>query len=317
MQETDFRERDCMSFDGFCTCVRMDIQKKLGGGFEVSLKDIIKNNNTMLKGLIIMERDTNLYPTIYMECPYDRYSQGESLEEIEDSILQCYEENRTEDFDLSFFMNWESVKDRIMYKLINYDRNRELLKEVPYRKMLDLAVVYEYFLDTDDNRSASILIRNDHMEAWGVTADELYAVASKNSPELMGYRLCSIEEIVREICGIRVDSLPDSGKTEKNTMPMYVLTNEHKFHGAGCILYKNLLMEIADEWGCDICIIPSSIHETILIPMSVAGKYEVTSQMVREVNQTQVSPEEILADHVYQFNRETGEIIMQEEEKHE
>lgn len=262
MQETDFRERDCMSFDGFCTCVRMDIQKRLGGGFEVSLKDIIKNNNTMLKGLIIMERDTNLYPTIYMECPYDRYSQGESLEEIEDSILQCYEENRTEDFDLSFFMNWESVKDRIMYKLINYDRNRELLKEVPYRKMLDLAVVYEYFLDTDDNRSASILIRNDHMEAWGVTADELYAAASKNSPELMGYRLCSIEEIVRDIYGIRVDSRPDSGKPEKNTMPMYVLTNEHKFHGAGCILYGNLLKKIADKWGCDICIIPSSIHES-------------------------------------------------------
>lgn len=317
MQETDFRERDCMSFDGFCTCVRMDIQKRLGGGFEVSLKDIIKNNNTMLKGLIIMERDTNLYPTIYMECPYDRYSQGESLEEIEDSILQCYEENRTEDFDLSFFMNWESVKDRIMYKLINYDRNRELLKEVPYRKMLDLAVVYEHFLDTDDNRSASILIRNDHMEAWGVTADELYAAASKNSPELMGYRLCSIEEIVRDIYGIRVDSLPDSGKPEKNTMPMYVLTNEHKFHGAGCILYGNLLKEIADKWGCDICIIPSSIHETLLIPMSAAGSCAVTSQMVREVNQTQVSPEEILSDHVYQFNRETGEIIMQEEEKHE
>lgn len=100
-------------------------------------------------------------------------------------------------------------------------------------------------------------------------------------------------------------------------MPMYVLTNEHKFHGAGCILYGNLLKEIADKWGCDICIIPSSIHETLLIPMSAAGSCAVTSQMVREVNQTQVSPEEILSDHVYQFNRETGEIIMQEEEKHE
>lgn len=317
MQETDFRERDCMSLDGFCTCVRMDIQTKLGSGFKVLLKDITKNNDTMLKGLIIMEQDANLYPTIYMESPYERYRQGEPLEEIEDSILQCYEENRTEDFDLSFFMNWESVKDRIMYKLVNYDRNRQLLKEVPHRKMLDLAVAYEYFLDTDDDRSASILIRNDHMEAWGVTSDELYAVALKNTPELMGYRLCSIEEIVREIYGIRVDSLPDSEKPEKNTMPMYVLTNEHKFHGAGCILYSNLLKKIADEWDCNIRVIPSSIHETILIPMSAAGNCEVTSQMVREVNQTQVSPEEILSDHVYQFNRETGKITMQEEREYE
>lgn len=318
MQETEFRERDCMSFDGFCTCVRMDIQKRLGGGFEVSLKDIIKNNDTMLKGLIIMEQGTNMHPTVYMEYFYEQYKAGRTLEEIEDNVLQIYQENRREEkFDITFFTKWNVMKERVIYKLVNFDRNRELLKEVPHRKMLDLAVVYEYFLDTDDNRSASILIRNDHMEAWGVTSDELYAVALKNTPELMGYRLCSIEEIVREIYGIRVDSLPDSGKPEKNTMPMYVLTNEHKFHGAGCILYGNLLKKIADKWGCDICIIPSSIHETILIPMSAVGNCEVTSQMVREVNQTQVSPEEILSDHVYQFNRETGEIIMQEEEKHE
>lgn len=318
MQETEFRERDCMSFDGFCTCVRMDIQKRLGGGFEVSLKDIIKNNDTMLKGLIIMEQGTNMHPTVYMEYFYEQYKAGRTLEEIEDNVLQIYKENRGEEkFDITFFTKWNVMKERVIYKLVNFDRNRELLKEVPHRKILDLAVVYEYFLDTDDNRSASILIRNDHMEAWGVTADELYAIASKNSPELMGYRLCSIEEIVREIYGIRVDSLPDSGKPEKNTMPMYVLTNEHKFHGAGCILCGNLLKKIADKWGCNICIIPSSIHETILIPMSAAGNCEVTSQMVREVNQTQVSPEEILSDHVYQFNRETGEIIMQEEEKHE
>lgn len=100
-------------------------------------------------------------------------------------------------------------------------------------------------------------------------------------------------------------------------MPMYVLTNEHKFHGAGCILYSNFLKKIADEWGCDICIILSSIHETILIPMYMSRGCEEMAQMIREVNQTQLEPEEILSDHAYQFCRETGEIVMQEEEEYE
>lgn len=318
MQGTIFKERDCMSFDGFCTCVKMDIQKRLGSGVEVLLKDIIKNNDTMLKGLIIMEQGTNMHPTVYMEYFYEQYKAGRTLEEIEDNVLQIYQENRREEkFDITFFTKWNVMKERIIYKLVNFDKNRELLKEVPHRKILDLAVVYEYFLDTDDNRGASILIRNDHMEAWGVASDELYAVALKNTPELMGCRLYSMEEIVREIYGIRVDSLPDSGKPEKNTMPMYVLTNEHKFHGAGCILYSNFLKKIADEWGCDICIILSSIHETILIPMYMSRGCEEMAQMIREVNQTQLEPEEILSDHAYQFCRETGEIVMQEEEEYE
>lgn len=312
MQEKQ-KERDCMSFDGFCTCIRMDIQKRLGSEFEVSLKEITKNNDTMLKGLMILERDTSLCPTIYMEEPYAMYSQGEALEEIEDSILQCYQEKRLEEeFDLSFFRKWETVKERITYKLVSYDRNRKLLKEVPYRKTLDLAVVFECYLEQRGAGHAAIPINNGHMEAWGVTADELYAAAIKNTPELMGCRSYNMEELVREVCEIESDSLPDKRGPERDDMPMYLLTNKYKFHGAGCILYSSLLEELADEWECDICIIPSSIHETLLIPMYMSMGCERMSQMIREVNQTQLEPEEVLSDHAYQFCRETGEIIIQE-----
>lgn len=320
MQETDFRERDCMSFDGFCTCVRMDIQTRLGSGFKVLLRDIAKNNDTMLKGLMIMEQDANLYPTIYMEAPYTRYSQGEALEKIEDSILQCYQENRMEEeFDLSSFMKWETVKERIVYKLVSFDRNRELLKEVPHRKMLDLAVVYEYFLGMDGKCGASILVRNDHMETWGVTADELYAVAFSNTPKLMGCNFYSMKEVMLGIMGSGdaecegMENLPSREDPERDTFPMYVLTNRYRLHGAGCIIYKGLLKKIAERWDCDICILPSSIHETILVPMDRAGSLGEMSQMVREINQTQVEAEEVLSDHVYQFVGKTGKIIMQEE----
>ena len=317
MQEKE-KERDCMSFDGFCQCIKMDIQKRLGSGFEVILREITKNNDTMLKGLIIMEQDTSLCPTIYMEDPYDRYCRGESLEKIEDSILRCYQENRVEEeFDLGFFMNWETVKKRIMYKLVSYGRNRELLKEVPYRKTLDLAVVFECYLGRMGESQATILINNGHMEAWGVTADELYAAAVENTPELMGCKAYNMEEHLRKVRGSGADSPIDIGETEKDPMPMYVLTNEHEFHGAGCILYSNLLKVIADGWDSDICIIPSSIHETILIPMDMSWGYERMSQMVRKVNMTQLDPEEVLSDHVYQFCREKGRIVIWKEREYE
>ncbi len=317
-----------MSFDGFCICVRMDIQERLGTGFLVREETITKNNGTKRKAVAIREQGSSIYPTIYMEGFYEAYKDGKPLREVEDNVLQAYHEGReAKKFDVDFFKDWQEVKGRVIYKLINSDRNRELLEDVPHRGILDLAIVYECFLGADNAGSATILIHNGHMESWGVTEDELYGTAFKNTPELMGCSLASMTEILvktlMEDMGFgkagldSIKGLPPMEEIKKGACPMYVLTNQYKLHGAGCILYKNLLKETAEKWGCDICILPSSIHEAVLIPMCSVGSHTKMSQMVREVNRTQLIPEDVLSDHTYQFVRKTGEIIMQEEKEHE
>ena len=317
MQGTDFRERDCMSYDGFMACIRLDIQRKLGNRFQVEAKEVTKNNSSKLKGLIIMEEGLNIHPTVYMEYFYEQYKAGMTLEEIEDDVLQTYMKNRREEkFDTGLFMDWKQMRKGITYKLINFERNMELLRDVPYQKFLDLAIVFECILDMGDAGGATILIRNTHMKLWGITADELYSAAFANTPELLGCRLTSMLEVMLEIIGSgkvkpsNIEDIPNMAELEKNQSSMYVLSNRKNFHGAGAILYKNLLKEIAEKWGCDICILPSSVHEVILVPMSEAGSYAEMSQMVREVNRTQVSPEEVLSDHVYKYIREIGKITM-------
>lgn len=324
MQEKKRVEGDLMSIDGFTTCIKMDIKKELGSRYTLEVKDITKNNDTRLKGLIIMEQGSSMHPTIYMESFYEQYKAGGTLEEIKDSILQTFQESGAgKQFDVAFFADWKKVKERVTYKLINFERNWELLKDVPHKKFLDLAIVYECFLGIGNAGGVVILIHDSHIKSWGVTVDELHAAALQNTPELMGYSLASMTEVMQEIMGSGkaeldgIEELQSREELEKDIFPMYVLTNHHKLHGAGCILYKNLLQEIAEKWKCNLIILPSSIHEVILIPMNKAGNYVEMAQIVREVNQTQVMPEEVLSDHVYQFSSETGKIIMQEEEEYE
>lgn len=315
MQGKDFKEKECMSFDGFCACIRMDIQRRLGNSFHVSVEDVTKNNDTKMKGLIIREQGTNIYPTIYMECFYDSYRKGVPLMEIEGTILQIYQENKTEKrFDSACFTEWKRVKERVTYKLVSFDRNRELLKDIPHRKFLDLAIVYECFLGMKDDGGASIRINNRHLNLWKVTADELHETAFINTPRLMGYRFSNMKEVLTGLmgCGKKdmLDGLLGVEDTQDGRPPLYVLTNRYNVHGAGCILYKNLLKNISEKWGCDICIIPSSVHETILLPMNEEERYGEMSQIVCEVNKAQVMPDEVLSDHVYQFVRKTGKIVM-------
>lgn len=317
MQGKDFKERDCMSLEGFCSCVRLDLQRKAGDSFDVMVTDITKNNDRKLKALIIAGKDTNIHPSIYMDGFYDRYVEGTPLAEIEEDILCIWQENRIEkSFDSTCITKWENVQGNVIYKLISLGRNRELLKDVPHREMpdLDLAFVYECFFGTGKEGCGTILIHENHLEMWGITADELFDTAERNTPELMDYNFLNMAGVLQKLLGSGEDAEEQEVLSAMEAeCHMYVLTNKYRTHGAGCIFYKNLLKEIAEKWDCDICIIPSSIHETILLPVDTMGSCGEISEMVRTVNQTQLRPEEILSDNAYQFNRETGKIIMQEE----
>ena len=93
-------------------------------------------------------------------------------------------------------------------------------------------------------------------------------------------------------------------------VPMYVLSNKSKLNGSGCLFYHNLLHNLCEKLECDLYILPSSIHEVILIPAYDHDSYDELTSMVKEVNSTQLSKEEILSDHVYFYSRETGQISM-------
>ena len=91
---------------------------------------------------------------------------------------------------------------------------------------------------------------------------------------------------------------------------MYVLTNESKLNGAACILYENVLYDFAQKLGADLYILPSSVHEVILLPkLSMFEKDELVN-MVKEVNTEGVAADEVLSDHVYEYNRTERLITM-------
>ena len=89
-------------------------------------------------------------------------------------------------------------------------------------------------------------------------------------------------------------------------VPLLVLTNESKYCGAACMLYEGLLRNLSDEIRSDLFIIPSSIHEVLLLPDEGEFSEEELSALVCEINAHFINPSEILSDHVYRFKRLSG-----------
>ena len=289
--------------------IKMNARYIAGEGGNITINHVIKNNGCEMDGLVIMEKGKDIAPTIYLDSFYELYTNGENIKNIIRQIELIYEQNKNNvTFDVNILKHFDTIKDKIVYKVVNYRSNEKLLEQVPHKRILDLAVVFYCLLDNEYGRSATALIYNNNLKNWNVTIDDVYKAALKNTPDLLHSKISSMAALF-EKCGVNVDG---EEVDLKDYVPsdMYVLTNESKLNGAACILYENVLYDFAQKLGADLYILPSSVHEVILLPkLSMFEKDELVN-MVKEVNTEGVAADEVLSDHVYEYNRTERLITM-------
>lgn len=286
-----------MNYQEFITNIRENIALRAPAGTTLQIQPIVKNNGTGYDGLIMMRPNLNISPTIYLNPYYHRFLEGVSLEDICDDILEVYYHHLPEEsFDITRYTDFEKVKDHIVYRLVSYERNAGLLKQVPFVPFLDLAIVFYCQLEVNEHQQASILVHTHHMEQWGQDVSALMEYARCNTPLLFPWQLDDMQKYIRE----HHPNCISSRELPENTM--YILTNKYRNYGAGVLLYDDLIHKLAMKLHSDLVIIPSSIHELLLIPAESRQILSQCDDMVRTVNETQVADDEILADHAYYYS---------------
>ncbi len=275
-----------MNYTEFMNAMLCEIRGQIGVEVRTELYTVTKNNGTRRTGILFKQTDSNLAPTIYLEEFYQKYLQGQQVPDLADSICSIYQEIRVKKTcDCQNLFDFNHVKEHIVYKLIRRDANEELLKQIPYEPFLDLAVVYYIQIDNTRFGSAAIQIRNEHLRYWRVEKEEIRRLAEKNTPRIYP---AQIQKIVRF---------------------MYVATNEQCSLGAAVMRYPDFREKVRGMIRGDFYILPSSIHEVILVPESFGLEPERMAEMVKEINQTGVAPEEVLSDSVYYFDGEEIRIV--------
>lgn len=287
-----------MMYELFIEKVVEAVKNEVGTGFDVTVNKVTKNNNLVLDGLVIKATDTNIAPTIYLNGYYERYEDGAmELSDVVESILDTYSRHNSVTFDISTFTDFDAVKNRICYKLVNTASNKKLLEDVPHRELFDLSIVYYVVVSVEANVTGSIIIHNNHIKLWDITENDLYEFASDNTKRLLPAGIKSMFDTLSEM----VD-MEDLANTDDF---MYVLTNKEKLQGASTILYPDVLSTFAEKKNANLWLLPSSIHEWIIICDDGNMNRETLSEMIQEVNSTQLAVDEILSDHPYYYNRTT------------
>lgn len=224
-----------------------------------------KNNGVILTGVMFKMPDQDITPVIYMNPFYEDIKKGESIENVMESIADCFIENQecraiSQGIDL---MKYESVKDYIEPALINTRANQKALSQMPHEKMEDLSIIYKVVLpSTGESGRASMKITNEMAEAWGVSPKELHETALANGVRRKPAVLQDMGTIMTG--NYFNDAAPENLLEQADIVlygDMFVLSNADRMDGAAVLAYPNLLKQVEEKFAGGVYILPSSIHE--------------------------------------------------------
>lgn len=277
---------------------------EMQGRYELNVRKINKVNTEFdAISLIDKEKTNSVSPSLYINDMYKEYCQSEDLNAVLDRtvFMMVSHMKRAKSISLDF----KTARENIVFQLINTENNRELLKDIPSRQFNDLSFIYRWLVDINGEELGSIIVTNDLAEKLQLTEEELYELASENTCKLLPATITPMNEVIRKLMvsdGMPEEMieamLPDIPEEDA----LWVIGNEKGINGAVSMLYGGLLADLADKLDSDLYVLPSSIHETIAVSSHNFTPEELLT-MVKEVNETQVLPEERLTDNVYFYDK--------------
>ena len=305
-----------LNYEEFKERIKDDIKDYMDEKYkdcEVVIRKVNKTNREV-DGLNMLDIPglKNATPTLYVNDLYEKYEKTGDYEEIarmaaetmEYGIKSFNSQIKEECLDTS------KLKYKVFFSLINAEQNRELLNTVPHREFEDLAIVYRWNIGSDSMGTYTNLVNNDLAEKEGLTENDLYNAASKNTKELFPVSIKNMNEGIGEMIfgesGIDEEMQKEFSEVMQETPDencMYVITNESKLFGAASMLYEEPIHELAEQVGGDLYILPSSVHEVIAVPADFDSPEEL-AEMVYEINMEQVDINDRLSNQVYCYDKD-------------
>ena len=307
-----------MSFEEFVEEVVKGVADAMGHEYEVMARTVGKNNGIIRTGVVIVKKGNKVTPAIYLDEKYHSYvMEKNSVKMTIEWVLNVYHAQRPDVQMVSRYIGkleeYQNVSQRVVFKLINTRKNRELLKKIPSIPFEDLSIVFYLYLESCEEGMFTLLIRNELMDMWKVTKEKMYEDAMINTPRLLPETFCELGEVIAEM---RQEESADCnlpypvGCLEEDNPGLYVLTNWKRISGAACMLYPGVLKKYADQLESDLLVLPSSTNELMILPYDETIDIDEIRCLLQWINVTELPVEERLSGQVYLYRRMEEQVMI-------
>ena len=289
-----------MTYDKFKEKPLGEIGERLGKP-AVKIITVTKNNNVQKDAVTLSDCEAELNPVVYLDDLYKECAAGKKISESADQILEL--SHGTPEFDSrQLFESWDEAKDRIELNLANTKWNEGLFTDTPHKEFLDLTVYCRLVFAKDETGIASTVVKDSMLVRWGISEQEMWEAASSNLKK-EAYQFMNLQSLIEK-------SAEAADIKERRNADMCILTNPVMYYGAAGILRTDLLEKFAQLKETDLYVLPSSVHEVILLPALDCWDVDELRQMVKSVNAGWVDKMDWLSDEVYSYRRGSRKVVI-------
>ena len=290
-----------MTYDDFTERLAQGMQRDLGQeypGISVQVMHVARLQGQSYDGISIHVPGKKLATTVNPREYYDQIQNGETdFTSVLRRFCRSADEvlNKTPDIDVKPIGDYNQMKQHLQIQMVPTLANLDMLSRLPHLQMADLSAVFRFVLSED----MTILVTNRMLEEYGVTESQVQRDALNNAPKEFP---AQIRPLATVLAGMMGDEDMMEEMPEPDSSTLYVASIPGLSYGAGVIAYPTFMEQAAEKLGGDFFILPSSIHEVLLLKDDGKTDYRGLEAMVCEINQTQVAPEDRLSDFVYHYD---------------
>ena len=274
--------------------------------YEAEVFEVVKFNDEKLYGVRVKERGSKVGagPVFYLESAYEDYENGASINGIVAALIDHADSlppmpmAPADIEDLSF----DAVKDKLSFRVLEVARNEEFLDDKPY-KADNFGTGLGMIVDIHFNDEYRATVNYNLMEKFedeGHYGAEVIKTALENAKKIDPPKFSDMGSAL--FGGSERNLLDEDDFEWEDDGGMFVLSTESGMFGASALFYPGILDRISEMFGVGLFILPSSVHEVIILPDTGAHNPEMLKQLVRQANRTVVEPNEVLSDNVFYFS---------------
>lgn len=291
-----------MSYEEFANRVRNDLQQRYSavlGNVEIELQDVSKLQGESYNGISVRPAGQPVAASFPLDEMYARHEDGISYEGMLIHLVSAIKEamNTIPTVDAAAMLDYEWAKSRLMVQAIPIKGNETMLKDVPHETKEDIACVYRIKVDIGGVQNATAFVNNRMLDNYGITAEQLKADALESAAKNTPFSIRTMSQVMSEKFDIPEELFPPA-----EGFPLYVATCNDGVYGAGCMFFPDFMKKATEQLHGDFYILPSSIHELLLVPDDGNQYYPALEEMVREVNESEVQPADRLSNSVYHYD---------------
>lgn len=266
---------------------------------KVEIRDVEKLQGESYRGLSFRSGDSPVEINLNMRDAFKAFEAGHPyegiVEEVQAQIIG--EKDFAPGVDIGELCNYEAMKPKLMLEVIPQKGNEDKLENIPHQKIEDMALVYRLDMGDSAGNKMTSVITNRQLGTFGISAEQLHQDALMNAPVSHPATLRPIHEVLAAMMET------DPMELSKEEPMILVATTQDAFMGASVIQYPGFLEQAAEKIGKDFFILPSSIHEVLLLPDDGKMDFHELTEMVQSINEAQVAPAERLSDNVYHYDK--------------